>query len=58
MSISQDELAELWLRLGDVPVTDDCIEQDFHLWDEGTSIFEIWRWFDERFTDGISNQLT
>lgn len=46
------ELADLWNRLGDVPVTEvgEQLELDapFLHFDKGTNVEEVWHWFEEQ----------
>jgi hypothetical protein len=45
----------LWEEFGDILINnDDEIEQDFYCWKKGTYRFEIWHWFDEKLTNGIT----
>ena len=42
-------LKSLWDRFEDVPVDkDECIEENFHIWEEGTERFYIWHWLCEK----------
>ena len=57
---AQDERVErLWDELEDVPVNPvtECIEQSFYIWDAGTDRSDIWHWFDQRYSKGISALL-
>lgn len=46
------ELKELWEKLGNVPVSEiDEIDEDFYIWEKGTSKLHIWYWFEERLSD-------
>lgn len=45
----------LWRRLGEIPVDDDgYIQEDYMGYDAGTDREEIWEWFDEHYSGGIS----
>jgi len=47
-----------WEELGDIPVDeDDCIEEDFLLFEKGTDKFEIWYWFEEAFHVSVAKDL-
>ena len=51
-------LKTLWDRFENVPIDkDECIEEDFHIWEKGTERFHIWHWFDERCPNGIARDL-
>ena len=46
--------ASLWEEFGNTPINnDDEIEEDFHLWANGTDRFEIWHWFDAKVKGGV-----
>lgn len=56
------ELAALWDKFEDVPVVmdengDTVIDQDFGIWEKGTSREAIWMWFDERCPNGVVRDL-
>jgi hypothetical protein len=43
------KLVELWDILGDIPVNDNQeIEEEFHKFSVGTSVEEIWHWFESQ----------
>ena len=49
-----DEIEKLWEILGDVPIDDDGrILEAFLGFPERTDRTEIWKWFDERYQDGV-----
>lgn len=50
-----EELEELWERLGDIPMDPEteCIEETFLNWPKGTHREEIWHWFDKRHSKGV-----
>jgi hypothetical protein len=49
------ELEKMWEEFGDIPTnSDDEIEVDFYGWEKGTYRFDIWHWFDEKFTNAIA----
>jgi len=52
-------LEELWAQLEDVPVNPEteCIEEQFLFWAPGTNREEIWRWFDQRYSNGVAHLL-
>lgn len=53
-TLSKKELMKLWLLFGDIPINDqDEIEEEFFGFPVGTNRFDIWHWFDERYTDGV-----
>ena len=54
-----EALEQLWARLEDVPMNPEteCIEEDFVNWPAGTHREDIWHWFDERHSKGISYLL-
>lgn len=45
------EVKDLWLEFGDLPMNPDteCIEVEWHGFEEGTHREEIWHWFEEKF---------
>lgn len=46
--------ASLWDDFGNTPINnDDEIEEDFHLWPNGTDRFVIWHWFDAQVKGGV-----
>ena len=48
----------LWEKFADIPIDDDeCIEEDFHIWEKGTDRFDIWHWFDEMCPNGLAKDL-
>ena len=52
------ELERMWEEFGDIPIhSDDEIEIDFYRWKKGTYRFDIWHWFDEKFSNGLSEDL-
>ena len=52
------ELRKLWMEFEAIPVdVDDCIEQDFYIWEKETDKFHIWHWFDENLPHGIAEWL-
>lgn len=52
----RDKLLEMmWEALTDVNVTEDeCIEQDWFIFESGTDKYEIWHWFDEHYSEGVA----
>ena len=54
----KNSIEKLWELLGNVPVnSEDEIEQNFYMWEEGTDKFEIWHWFDEKLKEGLGKYL-
>ena len=53
------ELKELWSEFGDIPINPEteCIEERFMGWGVGTHREEIWRWFDDRYSNGVAYLL-
>lgn len=48
------EIMELWLLFGDVPIDDkDNTEEEFLGFPAGTYRFDIWNWFDEKYSKGV-----
>ena len=48
----------LWEKFENVPIDDDeCIDENFHIWEKGTDKFHIWHWFDERCPNGLAKDL-
>lgn len=57
-NLTQDELTELWLMFGDVPINDrDEIQEEFIGFDAGTNRFDIWQWFDQRYESGVAQLI-
>ena len=49
------ELERLWEIFGNIPVDDnDEIQEEFLGFQEGTDRIEIWLWFDEEHSQGVS----
>ncbi|MDD1626889.1 MAG: hypothetical protein LUQ26_05350 [Methylococcaceae bacterium] len=47
-------LEQLWDAFGDTPIDDnECIEQQFLHFPEGTNRFDVWHWFDDCHSIGI-----
>lgn len=52
------ELEKLWLLFGEIPINDnDEILEEFLDFREGTDRMEIWHWFDERYSKGVSELM-
>ena len=53
------KLKELWREFGDIPMDPEteCIEEAFMNFPAGTHRFEVWRFFDERFSKGVAALL-
>lgn len=56
--ILDKEIEKLWQEFEDVPVLDDedgmvVIDCDWHEFERGTQIEEIWYWFDEHHSKGV-----
>ena len=52
------EIEKLWEELEDIPVYEDenyelCLDTDLQGWSKGTSVDEIWHWFDEHHSKGV-----
>ena len=52
------EIEKLWEELEDIPVYEDenyelCLDVDWLSWNKGTSVDEIWHWFDEHHSKGV-----
>ena len=51
---TQKDLRQIWELFGDIPINDaDEILEPFMDWPVGTNRFDIWHWFDERYTGGV-----
>lgn len=52
---------QLWAKLGDIPTTDECIEEEFNangtVFEVGTDIFDIWYWFENHFSVSVAKDL-
>ncbi len=54
-----EELVQLWLLFGDIPIDDDDnIEEEFLGFPAGTDRFDIWHWFDERYPGGVHTLIS
>ncbi len=52
------ELEKLWNLFGEVSVNDDDeTEEEFLKFPEGTDRLEIWHWFDELYSKGVSELM-
>ena len=48
--MSFEKLEKLWNEFKDVPIDkDECIDEDFHIWEKGTDRYHIWHWFEYNF---------
>lgn len=53
-SFTDPDLEQLWDAFGDTPINDlDEIEEPFLDFPAGTYRFDIWHWFDERYSKGV-----
>ena len=53
-SFTDYDLEQLWDAFGDIPINDlDEIEEPFLDFPAGTCRFDIWHWFDERYSKGV-----
>lgn len=53
-SFTDPDLEQLWDAFGDTPTNDlDEIEEPFLDFPAGTYRFDIWHWFDERYSKGV-----
>lgn len=49
------ELEKLWQIFGEIPIDDeDAILEEYLGFPEGTDRIEIWRWFDEKYPEGVA----
>lgn len=52
--MKKSKLEKLWLDFANISIdSEDCIENDFYIWEKGTYRFDIWNWFDEKLPNGI-----
>lgn len=53
------KIAELWEKLGDIPVDEDCIyiEEPFHIWAAREKVEDIWHWFDDVLAESYGTCL-
>lgn len=50
----ENDLIQMWIMFGDIPIDDeDRILLPFIYWEAGTNRFEIWHWFDEKYSGGV-----
>lgn len=63
LSVRDEKLERLWEQLGEIPRDPDteCIEEPLIFWDDnavlweaGTPVEQIWKWFDERHSKGVA----
>lgn len=51
----EKDILEMWELFEQVPVNnEDEIETDFLYWPKGTDKFDIWHWFDNHYSKGLS----
>ena len=52
-------LDKLWEELSDVPLdnTGEKIEDDFYIWEKGTSKEDIWHWFEKTFNVSVAKLM-
>ena len=56
--MTDKELEDLWRGLDDVPFNEDeCIEEDYHIWEKGTDKLTIWHWFDKEHSKGLAEGI-
>lgn len=56
--MSFEELVKLWKGFEDVPIDKDgCIDENFHIWRQGTDRYEIWHWLDRRLPNGLAKDF-
>ncbi len=49
-----DDAKKLWSDLGDIPIDEnEEIDESFLHFDIGTSVYEIWHWFEEEFNISV-----
>lgn len=52
------ELENLWKFLEDIPMNEnEQLEEDWFIFPKGTDKEEIWHWFDEQYSKGVSYLL-
>ena len=52
------ELENLWKSLEDIPMNEnEQLEEDWFIFSKGTDKEEIWHWFDEQYSKGVSYLL-
>lgn len=56
--MNDKEIEKLWNDLEDVPVYENesfelCLDIDWNRWRKGTTVDEIWHWFDEHYSKGV-----
>ena len=52
---TDDQLKTLWGIFGDIPMdpNNETIEEKFLCFEIGTNRFDIWKWFDKRYSKGV-----
>jgi hypothetical protein len=52
--MTTQEIEQMWIEFSDIPINNnDEIEKDFYWWNKGVCRFDIWRWFDEKYSNGV-----
>jgi hypothetical protein len=52
------EIKKLWNDLGDIPVNDrEEIDETFLHFQIGTSIYDIWHWFEDTYSISVHDYL-
>ena len=44
-----EKAREYWETLQSVPVRNDCIMKDWHIFKKGTPMNTVWEWFEKEF---------
>lgn len=53
-----EKAKKLWEELENIPVNEDEeIDVDWNNFDKGTSIYDIWHWFEEEFDVSVAKDL-
>ena len=54
-----NDIERLWLELGNIPIVESnnrdlILDDNFHIFTKGTSLEEVWDWFDENHYKGVA----
>ncbi len=56
--MNDNQLEQLWDEFSNIAIDEDeCITQEFHIFEAGTDRSEIWQWFDQKHSKGTAYLL-
>jgi hypothetical protein len=53
IKMTDKQIEQIWIGLEDIPITNDELDDDYFVWDCGTTKDEIWKWFDKHHSKGV-----